>query len=131
MSQSEWDRRVLLVLDREEELEPKDALGKEESDYFKTLMNLSDQGLLSRSKVMEEIYGTTARQSVGLSSLAKYATEDAATMKAFYEGVAERVAEEVETSKLRSPMETLSVKYEVDYEKMERWILGLDEEDDE
>ncbi len=190
MSQTEWDRRVLLILGKEDELEPKDALGEEQSEYLKSIFGMADQGLLSRSSVMQMIYGVTATEMASVNEtmaamsaaystagsavaafgaasseamqsmapeelrklevsdpeiepqnfasdtlLPPYSPKEEKVIRQMYEDAVENtnLAEVLEgvMVKPRRPLENLKVTYDVDFEKMERRILGVPEEDDE
>lgn len=73
MNQTNWERRVLLVLDREDKIEqPKerevtpDEMSREELEIYQKLLGLSDAGLLSRSTVLQQIYKEAA---IGMNEL--------------------------------------------------------------
>jgi len=68
MSQTEWQRRILLVTGREEEVESskKDDIPELSSeatiDIYRQLFGLSNEGLISKNYVLKMIYGKSAKE---------------------------------------------------------------------
>jgi len=64
MSQTEWQRRILLVTGREEELEATTLNPSLDALDVNRYMELYNVGIISRKALLKEIYGESNEESI-------------------------------------------------------------------